>query len=151
MAYENWCEDRTRRSDQRVPVDPIWSAFAKRMMANIQARIASGEVVPFAHPDLYTYEVLSARFGFPIRPGVIFVDRESNNWNFNTRKIGKKKYASACASVSRAFKRLEERGLAQRIQPKNYNWSGIKLTQAGLELAQQLSVKTLAQCESINR
>lgn len=148
IAYKNWCEDRIPRPSPRMQPDPILVAFGKRMMANA---IASGAFVPFDRPDLYTYEVLTAHFGFSIRPGVIFVDRESNNWNFNRRKIGKRKYSSACASVSRAFRRLEERGLAQRIQPNNYNWSGIKLTEAGLELAKELSVKTLSQCKSVNR
>jgi hypothetical protein len=151
IAYRNWCEDRMPRPGPRMQPDPIWIDIGRSMMANIQAQIARGEIVPFEHPDLYTYEVLSTHFGFPLRPGVIFVDRESNNWNFDRNRIDKKRYSSACASVSRAFRRLKERGLAQRVQPKNYNWSGIKLTEAGLELAKQLSVKTLSQYESINR
>lgn len=44
------------------------------------------------------------------------------------------------ASVSRAVRRLEQRGLAKRCKGRS-PWTGISLTPAGIEVSEKLSVK----------
>jgi hypothetical protein len=99
------------------------------------------------HAHLYTYEVLVKVYGFELLPTAFDIDRESNTWNFDRKKIGEKKYASAHVAISKTFKRLEDRGLAVRIRPvfidrektSNSFWSGIDLTEDGFKLAQSLN------------
>jgi DNA-binding PadR family transcriptional regulator len=54
--------------------------------------------------------------------------------NFSRRDIGHSKGRSIDASLTRAFRRLERRGLLSS------DWKGYTLTETGREVAQQLSV-----------
>jgi hypothetical protein len=58
-------------------------------------------------PDFYSYEILTAFFGFKLLPTTIIgEDRESNRRNFSRREIGKERYASAlcfCKSAILTF------------------------------------------------
>jgi len=70
------------------------------------------------------------------------------------REVFKVKTASARASVSRVFKRLEERGLAERYYAHQVSgyllFSGIKLTRAGRERAKALMVNTVLSENYVN-
>ena len=63
-------------------------------------------------------------------------------------------YAGARVSISRAFKRLEDRGLASRTDVERWFgniWvSGINLTLKGKEMAKSLTVNVLPISEDIN-
>jgi hypothetical protein len=94
--------------------------------------------------DLYAYEVLSQHFGFEVACAI------DGSWRggdrrallngghvFERKKIGRARYDAAQASLARAMKRLEQRGLML------VGWSGgYHLTGKGLAMAQELSVKT---------
>ena len=84
-----------------------------------------------AAPDfLYIGEILAGFFGWqPIRP-----IRDQNGkrfYCFSRKRIGKKRYGSTMATVSRACRRLEELGLVERRQ--GLAWSGVRVTRKGRE------------------
>ena len=60
-------------------------------------------------------------------------------------------HAAARVTISRAFKRLEERGLVERYCQALYSghilWTGINLTLKGQEIAKKLMVNTLTTVE----
>lgn len=86
--------------------------------------------------DLYYHEVLFSYFGFPMlwhtdeplhsHPGAHRFDREA---------IGRARYGAAQASVSRAVRRLEALGLAERYVPPAGRWAGLRLTDTAIEAA----------------
>jgi hypothetical protein len=53
------------------------------------------------------------------------------------------------AAISRACRRLEDRGLVIRVGGRY--WAGINLTDKGIELAEQLGIDTLAYQRNISR
>ena len=79
-------------------------------------------------------------------------DLRGNGHIFSRKAIGEKRYNAACVAVTRAFKRLTERGLVER-----YCWAiterafGAKLTEAGIEVARMLTVKHAGNSRSLNR
>ena len=61
-------------------------------------------------------------------------------YKFSKKEIGEKPYRSAMASLSRAFGRLEARGLVVRTHSAMAaGWSGADLTDEGREVARRLS------------
>jgi len=94
------------------------------------------------HPHLYAYEVLAVRWGFPTKDGrrlPVWEKRTSQRPHFPKVRLGKR-YQAARVSVSKAFRRLEHRGLVQRRR----TWSGhgeynlgLVLTPTGLAVARQ--------------
>lgn len=54
----------------------------------------------------------------------------------------KRRYNAACAAISRAAARLQERGLVE-CTSGYARWAGINLTTEGAQLARQLTVKTM--------
>lgn len=54
---------------------------------------------------------------------------------FSLREIGEKEYRAAKASISRAIRRLEERGLVTASVGAFSRWTGVALTEAGLKVA----------------
>jgi hypothetical protein len=64
-------------------------------------------------------------------------------------------HPGARVSVSRAFKRLEDRGLVNRAYLQQWSgytiWSGIDLTQKGKEIAKSLTVNAVRTSEGINQ
>jgi DNA-binding MarR family transcriptional regulator len=67
---------------------------------------------------------------------------------FDLEEIGAGRYDAAQASVSRAARRLEARGLVERYVGAVSRWAGLRLTVAGFEAAPVLDhrqmVKTVA-------
>ena len=105
--------------------------------------------------DLYNHEILAGYFGFPMR----WYDREPLHSHpgahrFDREQIGRERYDAAQASVSRAVKRLEARGLVERYAGAASRWAGLRLTDAGFEAAPMLDqqrVRTMAGLPSLNR
>jgi hypothetical protein len=91
--------------------------------------------------DLYYQEVLAGYFGFPVRwyegdglrshPGSRHFDREA---------IGRSRYDAAQASLSRAVRRLEKRGLVTRYVGAMSRWSGLRLVDSAVEAASRLGL-----------
>lgn len=96
------------------------------------------------YADLYAHQILESVYGFQERQPFYF--DKYGDWHgrydkrFSPKEIGQSEYQSAAAAVSRAIRRLEQRGLVVRRQ--GYPQGGFFLTPAGMELAQSLSVKT---------
>jgi hypothetical protein len=103
--------------------------------------------------DLYMHEVLRVCFGFGQHPkvypgGAICTQpatgkadkrRHHTDHYFNRKAIGEDRYNAASASVSRAFRRLEERNLVIRLW-FNGHFVGISLTPQGLDIGKELLV-----------
>jgi hypothetical protein len=106
--------------------------------------------------DLYTHEVLIECFGFgsyrkelyggpaslrwhdrDLRTGEYSLIRATHGIFFDRAKIGEDRYNVAQVSVSRAFARLESRGLVDRLYAGT-EWNGISLTAKGLNVARDL-------------
>ena len=62
---------------------------------------------------------------------------------FEREEIGAKQYASVQAALSRAITRLEQRGLVTATHGVA-RWAGANLTDAGMQLAKELSVNKSA-------
>jgi hypothetical protein len=88
--------------------------------------------------------VLFSYFGFPMRrhtdeplhslPGARRFEREA---------IGRVRYDAARAAVSRAFRRLEARGLAELYVMVGGRRAGLRLTDAAVEAASKLGQPTV--------
>ncbi len=112
--------------------------------------------------DLYPHEVLIAAFGFgeyrrieitgkpaSLR-GCADNSRLAGGKYFDRTKIGEERYNTAVVSVSRAFARLEERGLVIRVYAGR-EWMGIDLTPEGLDTAKRLSANTLVHHTTVSQ
>lgn len=67
--------------------------------------------------------------------------------HFSIARIGESKYRSAKVAISKAFRRLEERGLVVRMEGRN--WGGVNLTDEGMAEAKKVTANTtqiIAQC-----
>jgi hypothetical protein len=53
--------------------------------------------------------------------------------NFDPNEIGRKRYRSAVAALSRACRRLEARGLVTCLQGAYSHWSAVEITDKGRE------------------
>jgi hypothetical protein len=86
-----------------------------------------------------------------------FTDEEKtrpNRWNHRTcwrpNGVTKEEANRVHAAISRAFLRLQERGLAEAKTGRT-RWSGLILTPQGIETARQLSVNHPSSYHSLNR
>ena len=87
-----------------------------------------------AYTDVTYPQVLARYFGWED------AGHRSRWYTFSKKRIGEKPYRSAMASVSRAFTRLEARGLIVRTHSAMAaGWSGADLTDEGREVARRLS------------
>ncbi len=104
------------------------------------------ELLPQEHysADVRYAEVLVVYFGFPVT-GIYITskgtDLERANSSagcqkFSKEKIGKERYAAEQAALSRAFSRLQQRGLVTWVCGAIARWSGGKLTEAGRAAAE---------------
>lgn len=91
--------------------------------------------------DAFTFELLEEGFGWKSLPDSKFGGR-----HFDKGKIGVEAYEAAHAALSRAIRRLEERGLVKRIgrdsRPASVRGlaiSGVILTPKGVKEAESLS------------
>jgi hypothetical protein len=100
----------------------------------------------FTH--LYKYEIMEGFFGFDpfLNPerNMYFATRgefrhlrRPGSQLFKPDWIGKEKYQSAHASISRAINRLDSRGFV--TQWRGAYWSGIELTESGIKIAEHLA------------
>lgn len=88
--------------------------------------------------ELHYPIVLHHYFGLPLREGVPRKIDDPCGWHFSAKAIG---YRSAKASLSRAVRRLEGRGLITR------GW-GVTLTPEGIAVAKRLTVRQ--NCQKVN-
>ncbi|MBI3329648.1 MAG: hypothetical protein HYZ81_23450 [Nitrospinae bacterium] len=104
------------------------------------------------HPLLYAYEVLGVRWGFPTKDGTqlqVWTKRTSQRPQLPKARLGKR-YQAARVAVSKAFRRLEQRGL---VQQRRYGsghseyYLGLVLTTAGIAVARQAFAQRSPQWE----
>lgn len=94
------------------------------------------------HPDCYAYEVLAVRWGFRTQDGQrlqVWERRTSTRPLFPKALLGKR-YQAARVAVSKAFRRLEARGLVERdyyADAEGHRTLGLVLTPAGRPVAQR--------------
>src|SRR5579859_4370384 len=68
-----------------------------------------------ADPDLYYHEILAGYFGFPVRWNADKpLHSTTGSHHFDRQAIGRARYHAAQASIGRAVRRLEARGLVER-------------------------------------
>lgn len=89
---------------------------------------------------VYYSEILSEHYGFEIKNRL-----DNCGQHFSRREIGAKRYSSAQAALSRAMRRLEDRGLIDCISGVA-KWTAARLTLRGIETANKV-----ANCHSNNR
>jgi hypothetical protein len=83
--------------------------------------------------DLYQAEIFQELCGWnPIR---VLSERHYTGQHFSKVEVGERQYNGARATVSRAIRRLEERGLVIRVSGACSKWSGINLTAEGVKIA----------------
>jgi hypothetical protein len=99
-------------------------------------------------PDIYGCEVAADHFGWPLP--------DDYRWYHHCRRphgtppaLGNRVHAA----ISRAFARLERRGLGEGVSGAYTRWSGFILNDRGIEIARQLrlSVNLYSRCDQINR
>lgn len=94
------------------------------------------------HPDCYAYEVLALRWGFRTTDGGqlhVWSMREPTRPLFPKARLGPC-YQAARVAVSKAFRRLEARGLVERdyyADAEGHRTLGLVLTPAGRSVAQR--------------
>lgn len=116
--------------------------------------------------DVYQREIMADHFGWrQSLHGWLPKSPRERDWifgryYFSKQKIGPRRYASVQASVSRAITRLEERGLVECFTGAPYfsstfqcwlrppHWSGLDLTEQGVEAAERVYRLTQMQAES---
>ena len=76
--------------------------------------------------DLYYAEILAEHFGFPVS----WYDPASHpgSHHFSRSEIGPRTYDAAQASLSRAVRRIEQRGLVTVYNGVISRWTGLALT-----------------------
>jgi len=87
--------------------------------------------------DLYYKEVLAGFYGFPYdryrNPECDPLRKSLGSQRFHPDQIGRPKYNAACAAISRACSRLEQRGLVRVMTGACSHWAGVSLAQLGGE------------------
>jgi hypothetical protein len=95
--------------------------------------------------DVYGAEIAADHFGWVLPPHYYRnVTRRAAVHNFSKQEIGEKRYSSVRAAICRAILRLEERGLGYKVRGACSQWTGLTLTEEGIQTAEKLSVKPLA-------
>ena len=86
--------------------------------------------------DVCTTQLLMDIYDWPLVESCFSVAAH----NFDRNEVGQREYDQAMATVSRAARRLEARGLITRFKSR-HAWSGISLTPAGIQAYEELLVK----------
>jgi hypothetical protein len=98
----------------------------------------SGDSPP-ADLDLYYHEILAGYFGFPVRWNA---DKPLHSGtgahHFDRQAIGRGRYHAAQASIGRAVRRLEARGLVERRGPACGQSAGLRIADAAVEATSRL-------------
>ena len=97
-------------------------------------------------PDAMYAEVLADTYGFKPEKR----DLRMGGHRFSRQTIGEKKYDAAEAAVCRAMRRLSARGLVECWQGLA-RWAGATLTDIGLQVAREVTVKTRGSSPNHNR
>jgi len=102
---------------------------------------------------LLTAEVLASVYQWPIRErGWPFKSEiQHGRQNFSRQAIGPGRYEAARASVSKAFRRLEARGLVVRLVGAMALWAGVSLTEEGVRVAQKIMANTPLNKHSVSQ
>jgi hypothetical protein len=121
----------------------------------LRNRDGSGKEDPGIH--VVHPEVLSEFYGFTVNPTKLPswlrytpVSPRSRCRMFSPREIGDPRYNAAHVAVSRAFRRLADRGLLALMQYVHGQGGGGNLTEAGETVAKQLSANSPASCPAFN-
>ena len=139
-----------------ISVDLTVKKLSKLQRFILKAAFGSASNMEFykvygSEMHLYNYEILQVYFGFvqerPWLPKTKLKDgkihREAGGKDFDPDEIGRARYQSASASVSRACKRLEQRYLITRYYGVNCHWAGLKLTESGVAVSRRLAMPWL--------
>jgi hypothetical protein len=110
------------------------SDLQKRILNLAYERRMCGEKI--GPCDVCTTQVLLEIYDWPLVENCFSIAAH----NFDRNEVGKQEYDQAMVTVSRALKRLEARGLVSRFK-SHRAWSGISLTPAGFQVAEELLVK----------
>lgn len=87
--------------------------------------------------DVLAAHVLEGYFGWKKSGIYNYIARGGKN--FDRETIGRSKYNSTRSTLSKTFKRLQDRGLVMPARGKEYNtWKGYNLTEEGIEIAKEL-------------
>ena len=117
------------RPATHTPVSALQACILHLAMHNRRTDGRSGADVRFR-------EVLAAHFGFcapaPLRGA------DQGRYHFDPETIGRERYASSLASLSRSVSRLRRRGFIEVVHSACGRWAGVNLTESGLALAEQL-------------
>lgn len=102
---------------------------------------------------IYTYDILGEVYGFAEYPisyrGGSGEYKKRFPWglHFDRASIGEERYNAAQAAVSKALKRLEDRGLLVRLYVRGYGaWTGATLTEPGMQAARELLANKTYNC-----
>lgn len=82
--------------------------------------------------DLYYHEVLAGYFEFPVAHYASNLREHPGSHRFDREAIGQARYNAAQASLSRAARRLEDRGLINRYNAAASWWAGLRLTDSAI-------------------
>lgn len=111
----------------------LYAAYENRASVMCEPSGAPSEV------DLYYAEVLAGYFGFPWSHWAGRGLREAHGAHiFDREAIGQERYNAAQASLSRAVRRLEARGLVERHMAVYSRWTGVRLLDGVLEAVSKL-------------
>ena len=100
----------------------------------------SGEATP-ADPDLYYHEILAGYFGFPVRWNADKpLHATTGSHHFDRQAIGRARYHAAQASIGRAVRRLEARGLVERRGAAFGQSAGLRIADVAVEAAGKLGL-----------
>ena len=81
---------------------------------------------------LYYSEICSGYFGWTSAPGVW--RNGVGSQQFSKASIGEAEYSRVQTTISRSCRRLRERGLVTCLQGLHSHWSGVEITETGLEV-----------------
>jgi hypothetical protein len=92
-----------------------------------------------ADPDLYYHEILAGYFGFPVRWNADKpLHSTTGSHHFDRQAIGRARYHAAQASIGRAVRRLEARGLVERHSSATGQSAGLRIADIAVEAARKL-------------
>jgi hypothetical protein len=96
--------------------------------------------------DVGYVEVLATHFGFEPRWPLRRRDgkRELFGHPFSKAAIGADRYDAAHATLARAVRRLEARGLAMGVLDVEFRQAGVNLTAEGVAVARELSANSVS-------
>jgi hypothetical protein len=110
-----------------------------RGLSQLQRQILRLALDKGADVTLWRAELLAACFGFQPKPVRLYGsnDLTKPGQHFSPQQVGVARYRSAQVSLSRAVRRLEDRGLVAMWEGVYASRRGLQLTPAGVEAASE--------------